>query len=248
MSGKIRVLNSYFWDDTYIRKSSKDVKLVYAYLLTNSFTNMMGLYEIDIDQIAFSTNIKREEAAIALNALESDNKIIYKEGYVMIKNWHKYQTSSPSIKIAAARAFNSVPDSVKALFSNGQYPTDITPDEVDQCIQAMFNYTPESVLKPKPDRRKPRGPIVITPPSVDEVVKYFVDNGYKEAAARKAYKYYETAEPPWTDANGNPIRVWKQKMNMVWFKEENRDVVVKPKKFVPGPDDVLELGPIAKSL
>ncbi len=58
------------------------------------------------------------------------------------------------------------------------------------------------------------------PPSLDEVVKYFKENGYSDEAAKKAHKYYE--ENDWHDSQGNKVRAWKQKMISVWFKPEHK--------------------------
>jgi hypothetical protein len=58
------------------------------------------------------------------------------------------------------------------------------------------------------------------PPTIAEVVAYFKEKGYKEETARKAFEYYDVAD--WTDSKGDKVRNWKQKMNSVWFKEENK--------------------------
>jgi hypothetical protein len=58
-------------------------------------------------------------------------------------------------------------------------------------------------------------------PAVEEVVAYFVQNGYPEALARRAFESYSVAD--WHDSQGNRVRNWKQKMINVWFKEENRN-------------------------
>ena len=60
------------------------------------------------------------------------------------------------------------------------------------------------------------------PPTIEEVKKYFLENGYSEQSAVNAFKYYQDGNPPWTDSKGNHVRSWKQKMRAVWFKEENR--------------------------
>ena len=62
-------------------------------------------------------------------------------------------------------------------------------------------------------------------PGIDEAVIYFTENGYREDIARKAYRYYEANN--WHDKNGKQIINWKQKMNSVWFKPENK-IKVKP--------------------
>lgn len=57
-------------------------------------------------------------------------------------------------------------------------------------------------------------------PSLEEVKKYFIENGYSQSAATKAFNYYNTAQ--WVDSKGNKVRNWKQKMISVWFKDENK--------------------------
>lgn len=67
----------------------------------------------------------------------------------------------------------------------------------------------------KKDKRK-----IFTPPSQIEVVDYFNQNGYSNESAIKAFKYYETGN--WKDGKGNQVKNWKQKMQSVWFKEDNK--------------------------
>lgn len=62
---------------------------------------------------------------------------------------------------------------------------------------------------------------VFLQPTQNDVVLYFQENGFSESLALKAFRYYDTAE--WHDNNGKKIRNWKQKMQGVWFKEENKE-------------------------
>ena len=55
-------------------------------------------------------------------------------------------------------------------------------------------------------------------PELDEVVKFFTDNGYSNG--EKAWNYYNDAD--WKDSKGKPVLNWKQKMRGVWFKDENK--------------------------
>lgn len=59
---------------------------------------------------------------------------------------------------------------------------------------------------------------VFTPPSLDEVKQFFTDNGYVNAD--KAWNYYNDGN--WKDSKGNQVLNWKQKMRVVWFKDENK--------------------------
>lgn len=58
------------------------------------------------------------------------------------------------------------------------------------------------------------------PPLVEEVEQYFKDNNYDPFIAKKAFDYYAVAG--WKDSKGNPVLSWKQKMQSVWFKDENK--------------------------
>ena len=58
-----------------------------------------------------------------------------------------------------------------------------------------------------------------TPPTQLEVETYFIENNYRKDAGAKAWKYYN--ESNWKDSKGNKVKNWKQKMQGVWFKEEN---------------------------
>ena len=68
-------------------------------------------------------------------------------------------------------------------------------------------------------------------PSLEEVVLYFKENGYKDDVARRAFNFYNTAD--WQDTQGRQVKNWKQKMIGVWFKDENKisqQVKIKPLK------------------
>ena len=69
----------------------------------------------------------------------------------------------------------------------------------------------------------PKNTNVFIPPSLDEVVEYFDDNGYTREAAERAYAYY--TEQNWVDRNGSPVKNWKSKCVAVWFKPENKKPV-----------------------
>jgi hypothetical protein len=59
-----------------------------------------------------------------------------------------------------------------------------------------------------------------TPPTLLEVQNYFKENGYTLESSTKAFNYYDTAQ--WKDSKGNKVKSWKQKMQGVWFKDENK--------------------------
>lgn len=80
----------------------------------------------------------------------------------------------------------------------------------------------------KERKEKKRKTNVFVAPTVLEVIYYFKEKGYTEHAAVKAFDYYDIAD--WYDSKGNKVYNWKQKMQAVWFKDENKDVKLQPKR------------------
>lgn len=58
------------------------------------------------------------------------------------------------------------------------------------------------------------------PPSISEVIDFFAERGCTQESAQKAFNHYDLAN--WKDTNGKQVLNWKQKMNTVWIKEENK--------------------------
>ena len=79
---------------------------------------------------------------------------------------------------------------------------------------------------------KKREKKIIYTPSLSEVELYFKDNGYTKESAIKAFHYYE--ENNWKDSRNNQVKNWKQKMQGVWFKDENKAATLQYIDFRPG--------------
>lgn len=58
---------------------------------------------------------------------------------------------------------------------------------------------------------------VFVPPTFDELLAYFRQNGQPEAQARKAFAHYNNHN--WTDSQGRAVKNWKQKVQTNWFKD-----------------------------
>jgi hypothetical protein len=71
------------------------------------------------------------------------------------------------------------------------------------------------------------------PPTLLEVQDYFFENGYTKESGLKAFNYYSVGN--WKDSTGKQVKNWKQKMNAVWFKDENKIVKQQPQKVWQSP-------------
>lgn len=71
-----------------------------------------------------------------------------------------------------------------------------------------------------PAKSKQRGRVVFIPPTVEEMKKYFFENGFDPAVGERAWTGY--AEADWHDSTGKKVLNWKQKCQNVWFKDDNK--------------------------
>ena len=106
---KERYLNTKFWDDNYIIEKDPIEKLIFLYLLTNTLTNIIGIYEISINRIAFDTGIDKDMVIKILERFEADDKAKYKNGWIALKNFTKHQKNNPKINKGIEILTNEVP-------------------------------------------------------------------------------------------------------------------------------------------
>lgn len=78
----------------------------------------------------------------------------------------------------------------------------------------------ESITDSKPYRKPNSKKKEIIIPTIEELKLYFTENGYTESSAVKAFNYYACND--WKDRDGKEVKSWKQKMQGVWFKPENK--------------------------
>jgi len=90
------------------------------------------------------------------------------------------------------------------------------PQLMEHC--GIVNKGGKYVLKRKEAVKKD-----FVPPTLEQTIAFFAENSYNKDGATKAFKYYDTKNDKginWVDANGKPVRNWKQKFIANWFKDE----------------------------
>lgn len=95
---KQRIVNTKFWDDSYIASLGPREKLIFLYLLTNPLTNISGVYELPLKRAAFDIGLKASEIEATLKRFEKDGKTVYRSGWVGIVNFIKHQTLNPKVR------------------------------------------------------------------------------------------------------------------------------------------------------
>ena len=87
-----------------------------------------------------------------------------------------------------------------------------------------------------------------TPPTLEEVKSWFIENGSTAEAGAKAWQYYTDGD--WVDSKGTPVKNWRQKMRGGrWL--EDKPKTTKPeevyrqldRELVPGSDILYKYNP-----
>ena len=88
-----RIVDTSFWTDGKVDDFSPEDKYFMLYLLTNPFTEQLGIYELSIKQAAFQLGYSVESVKVLLDRFESKYKIILfspETNEVAIKNFLKH--------------------------------------------------------------------------------------------------------------------------------------------------------------
>lgn len=105
-----RFVNTQVWKDPWFVELRLTEQHLWLYLLTNPQTNMLGVYELSLREMAFDTSIDKDEVIrIFQQRFEPDGKAYYAEGWVVMKNWLKHQTPNPNQLTAMVNKFNALP-------------------------------------------------------------------------------------------------------------------------------------------
>ena len=123
MSEKLRSVNTRFWDDAYVQELTPTDKLLFLYLLTNTLTNLIGIYEITQKRMEFDTGINSQTVRKALERFERDKKAFYVDGFIILPNFLKHQNLNTNMQIGAVKVFNSLPNHIKdSILGNDSEP------------------------------------------------------------------------------------------------------------------------------
>jgi uncharacterized protein YdaU (DUF1376 family) len=101
-------------------------------------------------------------------------------------------------------------------------------EERKNAIPLKSDAIPMQLHKNSKRKAKKNDAIPMETVNENEVIDYFILNGYKKEIAIRAFNYYNEAN--WHDASGKKVLNWKQKMQSVWFKPENKVQEVKVDK------------------
>ena len=95
---KNRIVNTRFWDDSYIARLSPNEKLVFLYLLTSPLTTIAGVYELPVKRASFDIGLTPKEIATILTSFEQDGKLVRHDDWIGLTNFIKHQSLNPKVR------------------------------------------------------------------------------------------------------------------------------------------------------
>ena len=88
---KNRMINTEYWEDDYIHALDPSEKLLFIYCLTSPKSHICGCYREPIHFISYNTGLTVETIKLIFDRFQRDNKILYQEGWICIKNFIRHQ-------------------------------------------------------------------------------------------------------------------------------------------------------------
>lgn len=118
-----RCINVRMWSDSWFEGLPPDFKLVWVYLLTNEYTNMLGVYELSLKRIAYDTGLDKETLSKAFEGFAKDSKAFYLfDKWVVLPNFLKNQALNPNMLKSAMQIYRNLPKELKetVIFDGSQ--------------------------------------------------------------------------------------------------------------------------------
>ncbi len=220
-----RMIKPEFWSSETLMRVSRDARLTfigiwnfcddYGFCLNSNRSIIGDIYPYDetVTEAKLRSWINELIAEKLLVPIEYESKNL-----LFVKGWGEHQT----VQHKSKRSFVKVDDLEQVIKDSLKSHEDLIKVYLD-------SHAPKRKKKEKEESNKEKG---FTAPTIEEVKAFFLEKGYSESSAIKAFNYYDVAN--WIDGKGNKVKNWRQKMNGVWFKEENKAVDKSASPFLKG--------------
>lgn len=110
---KTRVIHTKFWHDGFVSELTHKTKLAFVYFFTNEKVNISGIYELPDKYICLELNISQTELSDIKKKLETNKKVLFCNGWIIVPNLDKYNNySGPKNEIARLKELKTVPKKV----------------------------------------------------------------------------------------------------------------------------------------
>lgn len=214
---KQRYISTSFWDDRWVSGLRPTDKLLYLYLLTNTLTNIAGVYKLTERRISFDTGLDIDMVREGIDTFQEAGKAYLHGEYMVIPAWPQHQKWESRSRIRAgieAILSELSPEVKKYMISIGyRYPI----NGIGKGYVYESNYLEsesESESDLEPDREIEEDTLSGQSP---DPVDAFIEKEKKEAVrvpAAEIIDYLnEKANSSFTAKNKQTVRLLKARWN-----------------------------------
>jgi len=86
-----RYISTSFWDDEWVQTLNLTEKALYLYFMTNTLTNIAGVYKISDRRILFDTGLSEAEFKSIFDKFQNSGKAYRIGEYIALPKWAKHQ-------------------------------------------------------------------------------------------------------------------------------------------------------------
>lgn len=117
------MLDTKIYNDNWFFSLSTEAKLLFLFLISNDSCNLIGCYELPASIVSTYTGIASKKVLQVLGELQP--KVVYIKGWVIIKNYEKYNPMrNPSIEDAKKKQLSSIPQEIASILSDSIHGVD----------------------------------------------------------------------------------------------------------------------------
>lgn len=201
------MLDTKIYNDNWFFSLSTEAKLLFLFLISNDSCNLIGCYELPVSIVSTYTGIANKKVASIFKELQP--KVSYVKGWVIIKNYEKYNPMrNPSIEDAKKKQLLSIPQEIASILSGPIEGVDTlstgykeTVTETEQVIRGIVKgdlsqITDEVIQEICKDYQVPES---FVRSKMDDIKNYTASTG-------KKYKDYTATLRNWVKKDSLKIR------------------------------------------
>lgn len=118
-----RQIHTSIWKDSDFLELTASEKLLFIYFFSNESTTLSGVYEISLRVVSFETKLSLSVIRKYLEKFEQLEKIYYRDGWVFVVNFQKYNRGGDTVKTAIRNEVDNIPDSeIKKIYMGYYHP------------------------------------------------------------------------------------------------------------------------------
>lgn len=233
---KTRIIQTRFWDDLFVESSDIYTQHLYIYLLTSSYINISGIFQLTENKIKFECKLTDVQFKNAKQNLENNKKVFFKDGWVYVTNAEKNNgyRNSPKNEAAYERELSLIPKDIKEFFDSS----------MDSTIYSSIDSSIYTTHKPKIKNHKSK--TINQKSEIKNNIKPITFNKREDMTKNVLQEIADKFEVPvefvsecwdtaqnWLDANAKTKKNYKAFLSN-WVKRDKADFILKNKRLNKG--------------